>query len=164
MALLKRATLKEWGLTDEQMDKVLTEVGRGLTDYDLKSNIQSQIEEAVTKAKSEIPEPVNVLESDEYKSLLAKTQKLEAFQTDDFSVVKSPYKDIVWDKLDHAEKHEAYGDQLKKLQESMPDLFNVQSEEPKKTMQFGASTQGTMPSGKETPSFSDTWGFIPKKS
>jgi hypothetical protein len=98
MALLKRATLKEWGLTDEQMDKVITEVSRGLSDYDLKSNIQAQIDEAVSKVT---PEPINVLDSAEYQALLAKSQKLEAFQTEDFSMVKSPYKDIVWDKLDH---------------------------------------------------------------
>lgn len=163
MALLKRATLKEWGLTEEQTDKIMTEVSRGLSDYELKSNVQSQIEEAVTKVKAEAPQQIDVTTSDEYLTLLAKNQKLEAFQTEDFSSVKSPYKDIVWDKLDHGEKHEAYGDQLKKLQESMPDLFVVQSEEPPKTPQFGASTHGTMPSGKETPSFNDTWGFVPKK-
>lgn len=160
MALLKRATLKEWGLNDEQMDKVMTEVSRGLSDYELKSNVQTQIDEALEKAKAEIPQPVNVLESDEYKALFAKNQKLEAFQTDDFKVVKSPYKDIVWEKLDHSEKHEPYGDQLTKLSETMPDLFNVQHEdEPQKTPQFGASTQGTLPSGKEVPSFQDVWGF-----
>lgn len=158
MALLKRATLKEWGLTEEQMDKVMTEVGRGLSDYDLKSNIQAQIDEAVAKVT---PQAVNVMESAEYMELLAKTQKLEAFQTSDFSSVKEPYKDIVWDKLDHGEKHEAYGDQLKKLQESMPDLFTVQ--EAPKTPQFGAPTQGSMPSGKEASSFNDVWGFVPKK-
>jgi hypothetical protein len=158
MALLKRATLKEWGLTDEQMDKVITEVSRGLSDYDLKSNIQAQIDEAVSKVT---PEPINVLDSAEYQALLAKSQKLEAFQTEDFSMVKSPYKDIVWDKLDHGEKHEAYGVQLKKLQETMPDLFSVQ--EAPKTPQFGAPTQGSMPSGKEASSFNDVWGFVPKK-
>ena len=163
MALLKRANLKEWGLTEEQMDKVMTEVSRGLGDYELKSNIQEQIEAAVNAVKAEAPQAVNVLESEEYKALLSANQKLEAFQTDDFKVVKAPYKDIIWEKLDHSEKHEAYGDQLAKLQESMPDLFNVQSEEPPKTLQFGAPTQGTMPSGKETPSFADTWGFTPKK-
>lgn len=163
MALLKRANLKEWGLTEEQMDKVMTEVSRGLGDYELKSNIQEQIAAEVAKVKAEVPEPVNVLESEEYKALLSKNQKLEAFQTEDFAVVKAPYKDIVWDKLDHSEKHEAYGDQLTKLQESMPDLFNVQNGEPPKTPQFGAPTQGSMPSGKETPTFGDTWGFTPKK-
>lgn len=163
MALLKRTNLKEWGLTEDQMDKVMTEVSRGLSDYDLKSNIQAQIDEAVSKVKAEIPQPVNVVETDEYKSLLAKNQKLEAFQTDDFSCVKAPYKDIVWDKLDHSEKHAAYGDQLKELQGTMPDLFNVQNEEPPKTPQFGAATQGSMPTGKDAPSFGDAWGFVPKK-
>lgn len=163
MALLKRATLKEWGLTEEQTDKVITEVSRGLSDYELKSNVQTQIDEAVTKAKAELPQPVDVLASSEYQTLLAQNQKLEAFQTDVFSQVKAPYKDIVWDKLDHGEKHAEYSEQIAKLQETMPDLFNVQNDEPKKTPQFGASVQGAMPSGKEAPSFSDAWGFVPKK-
>lgn len=165
MALLKRNTLKEWGLTDEQIEKTMTEVSRGLSDYELKSNVQALITEEVAKAKADAPQPVNVLESDEYKALLAKTQKLEAYQTDDFSVVKSPYRDIVWEKLDHSEKHEDYKAQLDKLAETMPDLFDIKSgeDQPQKTPQFGASTQGTLPSGKETPSFSDVWGYTPKK-
>lgn len=162
MALLKRATLKEWGLTDEQIEKTMTEVNRGLSDYDLKTNIQAQIEDAVTKAKAENPQ-IDVLATPEYQKLLATNQKLEAFQTDVFASVKQPYKDIVWDKLDHGEKHDPYADQLTKLQETMPDLFSVQEEKPPMTPQFGAGTQGSMPSGKEAPSFMDTWGFVPKK-
>lgn len=160
MALFKRATLKEKGYTDEQIEWIMTESGRALGDYELKSNIQAQIDEAVAKAQESAPQAVNVLESDEYKTLLAKTQKLEAFQTDDFSVVKSPYKDLVWDKLDHSEKHEPYAEQLKSLQETMPDIFNPVEES--KTPVFGASTQGTMPTGKEAPSFGDLWGFAKK--
>jgi hypothetical protein len=163
MALFKRADLKAKGFTDEQIEFVMTESGRALGDYELKSSIQSKIDDAVEKAKAEAPQQVNVAETEEYKSLLAKNQKLEAFQTDDFSVVKSPYRDMVWDKLNHEEKHEPYADQLSKLAESMPDLFVSQQEEKPKTPQFGASTQGTMPTGKETPSFSDFWGFTPKK-
>ena len=163
MALFKRADLKNKGLTDEQIEFIMTESGRALGDYELKSNVQTQIEEAVAKATAEIPEPVNVLESEEYKSLLAKSQKLEAFQTDDFAIIKAPYKDMVWDKLDHQEKHEPYADQLSKLAETMPDLFVTQQEEKPKTPQFGAGTQGTMPTGKEAASFAENWGYAPKK-
>ncbi len=161
MALFKRNNLKDKGLTDEQIEYIMTESGRALGDYELKSNVQAQIDEAL-KAAQASPEPVNVLETDEYKSLLAKNQKLEAFQTEDFSVIKTPYKDMVWDKLDHAEKHAPYKEQLASLAETMPDLFIAQAEEPPKTPQFGAGTQGTLPTGKTAESFADAWGYTKK--
>ena len=162
MALFKRADLKAKGLSDEQIEFVMTESGRALGDYELKSSVQAQIDAAVEAARGAEPTPVNVLETEEYKSLLAKNQKLEAFQTEDFAVVKTPYKDMVWDKLDHAEKHKPYGEQLTTLAETMPDLFITQAE-PQKMQQFGAGTQGSMPTGKETPSFADTWGYTKKQ-
>ena len=158
MALFKRADLKSKGLTDEQIEFVMTESGRALGDYELKSSVQSQIDAAVAEAKKAEPAPVNVEETEQYRSLLAKNQKLEAFQTEDFAVVKAPYRDMVWDKLDHAEKHSPYSEQLTQLAETMPDLF-VKKEEPAQTLQFGASTQGGMPTGKKTASFADAWGY-----
>ena len=158
MALIKRNNLKEKGLTDEQIEYIMTESGRALGDYELKSNIQAQIDAAVEAVKVN-PEPVNVLETDEYRELLAKNQKLEAFQTDDFAVIKAPYKDMVWDKLDHTEKHTPYKEQLDTLAETMPDLFIQKQEEPTKTPQFGAGTQGAMPTGKTADSFNDVWGY-----
>lgn len=161
MALFKRADLKAKGMSDEQIEFVMTESGRALGDYELKSSVQAQIDAAVEAAKGADPTPVNVLETDEYKTLLAKNQKLEAFQTEDFAVVKAPYKDMVWDKLDHAEKHKPYSEQLTTLAETMPDLFIAQ-EEPQKIQQFGAGTQGAMPTGKTTESFADAWGYTKK--
>lgn len=161
MALFKRNNLKEKGLTDEQIEYIMTESGRALGDYELKSNIQSQIDSAVEKAKADVT-PINPIETDEYKALLAKTEKLEAFQTADFSSVKSPYKDMVWDKLDHGEEHAPYGEQLKTMAESMPDLFIPQQEEPTKTPQFGAGTVGALPTGKKVEGFAEVWGYTKK--
>lgn len=158
MALFKRADLKAKGMSDEQIEFVMTESGRALGDYELKSSVQAQIDAAVEAAKGQEPTPIVVTETDEYKSLLAKNQKLEAFQTEDFAVVKAPYKDMVWDKLDHAEKHKPYSEQLSTLAESMPDLF-VAHEEPQAIKQFGGGTQGSMPTGKTTPSFAEIWGY-----
>ena len=81
MALFKRTNLKDKGLTDEQIEYVMTESGRALGDYELKSNIQAKIDEAVSAVK---PAEVNVLESSEYLSLMAENEKLKAFGTDDF--------------------------------------------------------------------------------
>lgn len=156
MALFKRSTLKEWGMTDEQIEKVMTESGRALNDYELKTSVQAQIDEAV---KNVTPAEVNILETSEYKSLLAENEKLKAFGTDDFSVVKAPYKDMVWDKLDHSEEHKPYNEQLTALSQTMPDLFSLQTEETKPTPQFAGGTGGTMPKGDEAPSFAKYWGF-----
>ena len=165
MALFKRADLKNKGLTDEQIEFVMTESGRALGDYELKSNVQAQIEAALENVKTQTPDPVNVLETDEYKALFAENAKLKAFGTSDFANVKDPYKDIVWGKLDHADKHKPYSEQLTELAETMPDLFKLQDAPDDKpaTPQFGAGTTGTMPTGKQVGSFGDVWGFTPKK-
>lgn len=160
MALFKRADLKSKGLTDEQIEFVMTESGRALSDYELKTAVQSKIDEAV---KAVQPAEINVLESSEYLSLMAENEKLKALGTDDFSVVKAPYKDMVWDKLDHGAEHKPYNEQLTALAETMPDLFAIQQEEPKQTPQFAGGTAGTMPQGNEAPSFGKLWGFAPNK-
>ena len=160
MALFKRADLKSKGLTDEQIEFVMTESGRALSDYELKTAVQSKIDEAV---KAVQPAEINVLESSEYLSLMAENEKLKALGTDDFSVVKAPYKDMVWDKLDHGAEHKPYNEQLTALAETMPDLFATHQEEPKQTPQFAGGTAGTMPQGNEAPSFGKLWGFAPNK-
>lgn len=160
MALFKRADLKSKGLTDEQIEFVMTESGRALSDYELKTAVQSKIDEAV---KAVQPAEINVLESSEYLSLMAENEKLKALGTDDFSVVKAPYKDMVWDKLDHGAEHKPYNEQLTELSATMPDLFSLQTEEQKATPQFAGGTAGTMPKGDEAPSFGKLWGFAPTK-
>ena len=160
MALFKRADLKNKGLTDEQIEFVMTESGRALSDYELKTNVQAQIDEALKNAK---PQEVNVLESAEYLTLAAENEKLKALGTDDFNVVKAPYKDLVWEKLDHGAEHKPYGEQLNALSETMPDLFTTGAEEKPNTPQFIGGTGGTMPKGNEVPSFGSLWGFAPTK-
>lgn len=157
MALFKRATLKDKGLTDEQIEFVMTESGRALGDYELKSAVQAKIDEAI---KGATPEPVNVLETAEYMALFAENEKLKAFNTDDFSVVKAPYKDMVWDKLDHSAEHKPYTEQLTALSEQLPDLFTSAEPTPQ-IKQVGGEAGGTLPKGNEVPSFASGWGFVP---
>lgn len=154
-----RKFLTDNGVPEDKVDVILAERNRTLKDYVPQSDVQAQIDAAV---KAVHPEPVDVTQTEEYKKLFAKTQKLEAFQTEDFKSVKAPYRDIVWDKLDHAEKHKPYAEQIAELQTAMPDLFAVKQEDPPKP-QFGSAPQGSAPSGKTGPSFMDTWGFVPQK-
>ena len=157
-----RKFLTDNGVPEDKVDIIMAERNRTLKDYVPAADVQAQIDKALAEAAKDQP-PVDVLQSPEYLELLGKTQKLEAFQTEDFSSVKAPYKDIVWSKLDHAEKHAPYSEQISKLQESMPDLFiQTQPEEAPKPS-FGAAPRGAAPTGNAEPSFMDQWGFVPKK-
>ncbi len=157
-----RKFLTDNGVPEDKVDIILAERNRTLKDYVPAADVQAQIDKALEEAKNDQP-PVDVLQSPEYLELLGKTQKLEAFATEDFASVKAPYKDIIWSKLDHAEKHKPYSEQIAELQTSMPDLFvaPVEDEPPKPS--FGAAPKGAAPTGNAGPSFMDNWGFVPKK-
>lgn len=156
-----RKFLAENGVPEDKIDLILAERNRTLKDYTPNADVQAQIDAAIAAAKKGAPEPQDPTQSEAYLALLSKAQKLEAFQTEDFAAVKAPYRDIVWEKLDHTEKHKPYAEQITELQTSLPDLFNVK-EEPAKPA-FGAPPQGAVPTGKTGPSFMDTWGFTPPK-
>ena len=151
-----RKFLLDNGVPEDKIDVILAERNRTLNDYTPNADVQAQIDKALEAAKKDEP-AINVMESAEYKELLGKNQKLEAFQTDDFKDVKAPYKDIVWGKLDHAEKHKPYAEQLLEIKQTMPDLFSVPEEPPKPS--FGAQPKGAAPTGNGGPSFNDVWGF-----
>lgn len=155
-----RKFLLDNGVPEDKVDVILAERNRTLKDYIPQSDVQAQIDAAVEAAKKDAP-PADVTTSAEYLALMGENAKLKAFQGDDFANVKAPYRDIVWEKLDHAEKHKPYTEQLQELQGSMPDLFTTKEEPPKPS--FGAQPQGSVPSGKTGPSFMDSWGFIPQK-
>ena len=154
-----RKFLLDNGVPEDKVDVILAERNRTLNDYVPKGDVQAQIDKALEAAHKDVPD-VNVMETQEYKDLLSKAQKLEAFQTDDFKDVKQPYRDIVWGKLDHAEKHKPYSEQIETLKESLPDLFVTQEEPPKPN--FGTAPKGAAPTGNGGPSFNDVWGFGPK--
>lgn len=155
-----RKFLIDNGVPEDKVDVILAERNRTLKDYIPQSDVQAQIDAAVESAKKEITAP-DIKTTAEYLALAGENAKLKAFQGDDFARVKSPYRDIVWEKLDHAEKHKPYTEQLAELQGSMPDLFTTE-EAPQKPS-FGAQPQGSVPSGKAGTSFLDSWGFVPQK-
>lgn len=155
-----RKFLLDNGVPEDKVDVILAERNRTLKDYVPQSDVQAQIDAAVEAAKKDAS-PADVTTSAEYLALMGENAKLKAFQGDDFANVKAPYRDIVWEKLDHAEKHKPYTEQLQELQGSMPDLFATKEEPPKPS--FGAQPQGSVPSGKTGPSFMESWGFIPQK-
>lgn len=154
-----RKFLTDNGVPEDKVDIILAERNRTLKDYVPQADVQAQIDAALAAVKTE---QVEVEKDEKYIALLNKTQKLEAFQTDDFAKVKAPYRDIVWEKLDHADEHKPYGEQIAALSQKMPDLF-IKEENDAPKPQFGSEPKGSAPSGKSAPSFMDSWGFVPKK-
>lgn len=166
MALFKRADLKAQGLTDEQIEFVMTEGNRSLANnYTLTSDVQGRIDAAV-QAAQKTQAPVNVTESEEYIKLMNERDMLRAIGGDDFATVKPKFRETVFGMLDRSEKAEPVADQLKAIGEKYEEYFAAekQQEAPPAKPSFGGPTQGSAPSGKQGPSFMDTWGFIPKKN
>jgi len=161
MALFKRADLKSQGLTDEQIEFVMTEGNRSLANnYTLTSDVQGKIDAAVEAAKTA---PVDITKSAEYQKLAQERDMLRAIGGEDFSTVKPKFRETVFGMLDRSDNAPAVADQLKTIGEKYEEYFVAeQPTEPPAKPSFGAPTQGSAPSGHTGPSFMDTWGFIPK--
>ena len=164
MALFKRADLKAQGLTDEQIEFVMTEGNRSLANnYTLTSDVQSRIDAAVQAAQTA---PQDVKTSKEYLDLQNERDMLRAIGGDDFATVKPKFRETVFGMLDRSDKAAPVADQLQAIGEKYEEYFvaEKQQETPPAKPNFGAPTQGSAPSGKTGPSFMDTWGFVPKKN
>lgn len=157
-----RKFLSEQGVPEDKIEIILAERNRTMNDYILKADVQSQIDTAVEEAKKNIN--IDVTTTKEYIDLQNRVDMLQTLNTAEFENVKKPYREIVWGKLDHGENHMPYDEQMKEIAQTMPDLFvetkSEDEEEPKP--QFASGTNGTMPSGKETPAFNDFWKFKSK--
>lgn len=166
MAIFKRETLKEKGLTDEQIDFLMSESGRALGDYIPKSELQGHIDEAVKKLPP--PTPIDPKTTEEYKKIAEELAMTKALGGEDFASVKPKFRETVYKMLDHGEKHAPYSEQMKGVAEQYEEYFTQaqaqtqQQTEPQKP-QFGAPTEGTMPGGDKGASFGDYWGFGKKK-
>lgn len=137
MAMFKRADLKAQGMTDEQIDFVMTESNRSLAaNYMLKSDAEH---------------------------LTAERDMLRAIGGEDFAGVKPKFREQVFGMIDRSEGAPALEEQLKTIGEKYEEYFTPQKEaEPEKKPTFGAPTEGGAPTGKTGPSFADKWSFIPK--
>lgn len=163
MAIFKRETLKEKGLTDEQIDFLMSESGRALGEYIPKSELQGHIDEALKKAPQ--PTPVDPKSTEEYKAVADELAMVRALGGEDFASVKPKFRETVYKMLDHGEKHAPYAEQMKTVAEQYEEYFTpqTQTQEPQNKPQFGAPVNGSMPNGDKAPSFGDYWGFGKKK-
>ena len=164
MAIFKRETLKEKGLTDEQIDFLMSESGRALGDYIPKSELQGHIDEAVKKLPP--PIPIDPKTTEEYKKIAEELAMTKALGGEEFASVKPKFRETVYKMLDHGEKHAPYSEQMQGVAEQYEEYFTqtqAQQQTGPQKPQFGAPTEGTMPGGDKGASFSDYWGFGKKK-
>lgn len=166
MALFKRSTLKDKGLTDEQAEYVITEASRLLAaNYVSKEEMQEQIEKAVSNAVDETKKNTkfDAKETDDYKALQAEFEsykaKESARRSEDFKGVKDKFFDTVFEKVDMTK---SIPEQLNKIKEDFEEYF--EADEPKdKKPTFGAPIDGSMPKGKEgKETFASLWGYDKK--
>ena len=163
MALFKRSTLKEKGLTDDQIEFVMSESARSLTDYTLKSEVQSQIDDAVKAAQAGFTPDIK--NSDEYKALegefAAYKERQTAKDSEDFKGVKAKFFDAVYDKID---KSKPVPEQLTAIKAEYEEYFEPETD-PKQSdgggkPTFGGRSEGGMPQGQQQgTSLFSAWGY-----
>lgn len=128
-----RKTLVSYGLDAEQVDKVSTLHSTSMTDYILKTEAKAQADAAVQEALKSAPQAINPTETDEYKALEQKYEKLKITSSKEFSSVNPKYSDFVFDKLEFGEGAAPIPDQLNAMRESMGELFVSDAQPAKNT-------------------------------
>lgn len=167
------AILADENLTpDEKQERIFGLYGQALDDgYTSKSAAQAALNAAIEQAKADALKGVekpNVKESDDYKALQAQFDDYKTMQaartSEDFAGVKPKFFETVYGMVDRSDGAKPIAEQLQGIQGKFEEYFTAPKEEQQKTPQFGGETRGSAPTGKSGPSFSDTWGFIPKKT
>ena len=140
-----RKFLTDHGVPEDQVDAIMAERNRTLTDYVPKTDVQSQIDAAVATARTEAAQQVNVEESDAYKALQAELNKTRAIGSEDFSTVKPKFREAVYGLLDH---EKPVADQLPAIKEQYEEYFATEDTKPTNTPQY--SQQAPPPSHEPT--------------
>ena len=140
-----RKFLTDHGVPEDQVDAIMAERNRTLTDYVPKADVQAQIDTAVETARTEAAQQVNVEESDAYKALQAELNKTRAIGSEDFSTVKPKFREAVYGLLDH---EKPVADQLPAIKEQYEEYFATEDTKPTNTPQY--SRQAPPPSHEPT--------------
>ena len=140
-----RKFLTDHGVPEDQVDAIMAEGKRTLTDYVPKTDVQSQIDAAVATARTEAAQQVNVEESDAYKALQTELNKTRAIGSEDFSTVKPKFREAVYGLLDH---EKPVADQLPAIKEQYEEYFATEDTKPTNTPQY--SRQAPPPSHEPT--------------
>lgn len=161
MAFTRRA-LAGFGLSEDQVEKVIALHGTSMSEFIPKSELQEKVDTAVAEAQKNAPPP-NITESEEYKNLLnefnAFKRKTETSGDLKKGGVKDKFIDAVFAMLD-SEKPAA--EQLSAIREQYEEYFEegVPSAQAPAKPQFGGDVTGSMPKGDNGgKSLSEIWGY-----
>ena len=155
-----RRSLTSYGLSEEQVEKVMALHGTSMADFVPKADVKAQIEAAVAEARKAAPAP-DIKGSEEYKALQGEfdgyRRKVETSGELKQAGVKDKFIDAVYSLL---EPGKPVADQLAEIHEQYEEYFDQQAEpNPAPAPQFGGEVKGQLPSGKKEPSFGDYWHF-----
>ena len=120
-----RRYLKELGLEDEAIDKIMAEHGKSIEGMITKSESEDAVKRAVDEAKSGWDanhKTVPVKESDEYKELDKKYNELVLGNQLVSAKVKEKYKDFVKGKLPSDKPFE---EAIKAVKDEYPEFFDT---------------------------------------
>jgi len=125
MAIFKRSVLKDKGLTDEQIDYLMTESNRALAaDYMPKSDLQAQIDAAVDAAKADTQITDEMIQgSDAYKAIQSELDKVRAINSEDYAGIKPKFREQVYGMIDRSEGAAAVAEQLAEIQKGYSEYF-----------------------------------------
>jgi hypothetical protein len=129
MALTRRF-LKEMGLEDETIDRIMAEHGKTIENMITKSESEEAVKKAVEDAQKGWDanhKPVVIKESEEYRELDKRYNELVLGNQLTSAKVKEKYKDFVRGKLP---ADQSFDDGIKAVKEQFPEFF--EAEEPPK--------------------------------
>ena len=158
-----RKFLIDHGVPEDQVDAIMAERNRTLTDYVPKTDVQSQIDAAVETARTEAANQVKVEDSDAYKALQAELTKTKAIGSEAFAAIKPKFREAVYGLLDH---EKPVADQLPAIREQYEEYFNPSEppkQEPGKPQFVSPDQGGGLPKGGDKTDLGALWGFASKK-
>ena len=159
MAFTRRA-LTALGVSEEQVEKVMTLHGTSMSDFIPKSEMQTKIDEALADAQKNALQNVQIKETDEYKAVAEERDMLRALGGDEFASVKPKFRETVYKMLERGEGAPDISEQLKTVAEKYEEYFApTEPSEQSKGPQFGAAVQGQMPRGQQGTTFEEVWGL-----
>ena len=144
-----RRYLKEMGLEDDAIDKIMAEHGKSIEGMITKSESEDAVKKAVEDAQrgwDASHKTVPVKESDEYKELDKKYQELMLGNQLTGAKVKDKYRDFVKGRLP-ADK--SFEDGIKAVRDEYPEFFDTEEQPkvdpPKNKPSVGAEVPKTEP-------------------
>lgn len=157
-----RKTLASYGLTDEQLEKVMTLHSTSLADYITKDEAKEQADAAVQAALKDAPQAVDPTTTDAYKAVAEERDMLRALGGDDFASVKPKFRESVYKQLDRSEGAPSVADQLNGIREKFEEYFETESntntaEPASSAPRFGAAVTGSMPNSAPKSTLENVW-------